>query len=378
MKILIGPDSLKGSVSASQFCTIAEKVIHKHWPNDQVIALPLADGGEGTVEALVQGCKGNLVECEVTNPLGEKIMAQYGLLEDDTVAILEMAAASGLSLVPTNKRNPMNTTTYGTGQLIQDAINRGCKKIIIAIGGSATNDGGLGMMQALGFKCLNASDRPVAYGGQGLLELTRIIPPNAPPFKELDIQIACDVNNPLYGPNGAAHIYSRQKGANDSMIDILDEGLKNLSRVILSSLNIDVSTLAGGGAAGGLGAGLYASIGGTLLPGFEIIKRLTHLDKILDSGIDLLITGEGEMNLQSLNGKLPIELAKYAHSKGIPSIALVGSRNITLEMLKDTGLIAVVPIVNKPMSLEQAMEDGQPLIKEALFHTLSMLHSMRR
>jgi len=378
MKIFIGPDSLKGSISASKFCQIASQIIQDHWPEDEVIAIPLADGGEGTVEALVEGRQGRYRELTVASALGIPIVTQYGLIDNDTVAVIEMASASGLPLVPHSKRNPMKTTTYGTGEMILDALKLGCKKIIIGIGGSATNDAGLGMMQALGFKCIDNKGREIPFGGEGLIALSQILPPADPLLCALihqcEILVACDVSNPLSGPQGSAHVYAPQKGADQAMVQILDQGLKNFSDCVLKDLNVNVTHLEGGGAAGGLGAGLFASLNAKLMPGFEIIRQLVDLDKVLQSGLDLVITAEGQMNEQSLNGKLPVELAKLAKSYGLNTIAIVGSREISFEEVKNKGLIGVFPIVNGPINLEEAIENANNLIQETLIHVLSLMH----
>ena len=375
MKILVGPDSLKDSVSASEFCQIAKDTIAEYWPEDEVITLPLADGGEGTVEALVEGSNGEYVQLKVTGPLYDSVDASYGLINNGKVAIIEMAAASGLPLVAVEDRNPMNTTTYGTGEMILDAINRGVKQIIVGIGGSATNDGGLGMMQALGFKCLDIDGNDVKGTGQGLLNVHTIIPSDLK-LDEITIQVACDVNNPLYGPNGAAYVYGHQKGADPEMVKTLDQGLRNFSSVIKDTFMMDVSALEGAGAAGGLGAGLVI-LGAKLLPGFEIIRKLVSLDDILSNGIDLVITAEGQMNHQSLYGKLPVELAKLAKTYQAKTVAIVGARDIDLEDLKDTGIMGVFPIANKPMSLEESMASGKILIKNTILHVMNLIHTLK-
>ena len=374
MRILVGPDSLKDSVSAKEFCDIAKEVVANNWPGDQVVTMPLADGGEGTVEALVDGSGGEMIVIEATGPLGETVSAHYGLIDDGKVAVIEMAAASGLPLVPVEKRNPMLTTTYGTGELMVDALRRGVKKIIIGIGGSATSDAGLGMLMALGFQCLDSEGEAVSQGGQGLLELTQIVAPEENPFEGIDLQVACDVNNPLYGKKGAAYVYGPQKGADEAMVEVLDQGLRNFSKVVADSLNIHIGDLPGGGAAGGLGASLHACLGGSLKPGFEIIREQVKLDDILKEGVDLVITAEGQMNHQSLSGKLPVELAKLAKHYGSKTIAFVGARDIELAEVRDFGIIGVVPIANKPMTLEASMANGKILIREALENTLSILH----
>lgn len=379
MKILIGPDSLKDSVSASQVCLIATDIITTYWPEDELITVPLADGGEGTVEALVEGTLGRFVSLEVTGPLGTVVESRYGLIYNDEVAVIEMAEASGLPLVPKHLRNPMKTTTFGTGELILDAIDKGCKKIIIGIGGSATNDAGIGMMQALGFKCLDKNENEVPFGGDGLLKLHKILPPDkyrSALYKGITFQVACDVKNPLFGENGAAYIYAAQKGADSQMIKHLDQGLMNFSKCVKRAFDIDISTLSGGGAAGGLGASLFASLNGELLPGFEIINQLVGLEDHFKKDIDLVITSEGQLNHQSLNGKLPIELAKLAKTYDIPTIVLVGSTELSLEELKDTGIIGVFPIASGPMTLSESMANGKQLIRQTLYNILSLLHNI--
>lgn len=380
MRILIGPDSFKDSVSANEFCTIAKNVIDKNWPNDEVVYLPLADGGEGTVDALVQGQKGKYIETLVVGPLGNKILASYGLIDKSEVAVIEMAAASGLPLVEPSLRNPMVTTTYGTGELILDALSKGVKKIIIGIGGSATNDAGIGMLQALGFKCLNNKGEEVPYGGNGLLELSEIKKPlnkhGEFMYKDIEFHVACDVTSPLYGELGAAYIYGPQKGADEKTVELLDFGLVNFANVIKSSLGIDVSNLSGGGAAGGLGACLFGALNGRLEPGFEIIKDQVDLESVFKQGIDLVVTAEGQMNHQSLNGKLPVELAKLGKSYNAKTIALVGAREIDIDEVKEYGIIGVFPIGHKPMSLDESMKNGSKLIESTLEHVLTMVHEL--
>ncbi|SHI75183.1 glycerate kinase [Dethiosulfatibacter aminovorans DSM 17477] len=379
MKILVGPDSFKDSVSAYKFCEIAKEVIAEHWPEDEVTVLPLADGGEGTVEALVAGQKGEFVYAQVEDPLGTLVNAQYGLIEDGKVAVIEMAAASGLPLVPVELRNPMVASTYGTGQLILDAINKGVKRIIVGIGGSATSDAGLGMLQALGFKCLDKNGNEVERGGIALLQLAAIERPVDRDgkfiFEGIDLLVACDVNNPLYGEKGAAYVYGPQKGATEEMVRELDLGLRNFAEVFKKSLGVEVDSLIGGGAAGGLGACLYGALNGQLKPGFEIIKDQVGLEDILKEGVDLVVTAEGQMNHQSLHGKLPIELAKLAKSYGSKTVAIVGARDIAFEEFYEHGIIGVFPIANCPMTLEYSMMNGENLLRDTLVNVLSLLHN---
>lgn len=378
MKILVGPDSFKDSVSAEEFCEIAKELINTNWPDDQVITVPLADGGEGTVDALVAGQEGEFITCQVHGPLSEDIVAKYGMIEDGKVAVIEMAEASGLPLVPVHLRNPMKTTTYGTGELILDAIKKGVKKIIVGIGGSATSDAGLGMLQALDFKCLDKSGDEIDFGGDGLLELDKIISPvNSSGeflYEDIEFLVACDVNSPLYGPDGAAYVYGPQKGASEEMVAILDDGLKNFAKVVEESLDKDVHTLAGGGAAGGLGACIHAALNGQLKPGFEIIREQVELDGLLE-GVDLIITAEGQMNHQSLKGKLPVELSKLGKSYGAKAIVITGSRDLDLSEVSDYDIMGVYPIANGPISLTDSMAKGKELIKDTLLNVLTTIHA---
>ncbi len=380
MRILIGPDSFKDSVSAYEFCEIAKDVIGSYWPEDEVTLLPLADGGEGTVDALVAGQDGEFVKAVVKGPLGGAVEAKYGLIAGGKVAVIEMAEASGLPLVPVSRRNPMLTTTYGTGELILDAVSRGVEKIIVGIGGSATSDAGLGMLQALGFKCLNAEGEEVAFGGNGLVELSSIEAPvdadGKFKYEGLHIEVACDVTNPLYGEKGAAYVYGPQKGADEATVKVLDDGLRNFAKVVKESLGVVVDEISGGGAAGGLGACLSAALSGELKPGFEIIKDQVELVKHLEKGVDYIITAEGQMNHQSFNGKLPVELAKLGSGYGAKTVAIVGARDVTYDEISENGIIGVFPVANRPMSLEESMANGKELIRDTLVHVLSMLHNV--
>ena len=375
MRFLVGPDSLKDSVSAIEFCEIAKKLIHDRYPDDEVIALPLADGGEGTVDALISSGDGKKVELEVTGPLGRKITTYYGILGDGT-AVIEMAKASGIELVEIDERNPMETTTYGTGEIILDAIKRGCTRLIIGIGGSATTDAGLGMMQALGYRCLDKNGEDIVRGGKGMLDLMQILPPKTHEidFQKLTIEVACDVTNPLFGKNGAAYIYAPQKGADHQMVIDLDAGLRNFAKVAEQSFGRDISNLAGAGAAGGLGAGICLALHGELLKGFEIVRNQLHLDEILNSSIDYVITSEGQINSQSLQGKLPVELAKLARKHNIPTVVIVGASDVSVDEVKQIGIQGIFPIQNGPMTLDQSISMGKQLIEETLKNILNLIH----
>lgn len=374
MKILISPDSFKDSISSTEFSERAEKVINSMWPEAETVKCPLADGGEGSLTVIMDTIKGHWIDLEVTGPLGERFNTKYGMTKDRKTALIEMARASGLELVPIDQRNPMRTTTFGLGEMIHDALKKNCEKIVVFIGGSATNDGGLGMLQALGFQCLNHSGNEIDFGGKGMCELSRIIPPKVKyDFKKVDIMVACDVDNPLYGRNGAAYVYAEQKGANKEMIKLLDEGLISLSEILKRDLNRDVNTLKGGGAAGGVGAALYAGLGAQICSGFEVFRVLLKLDALLDQGFDLVITGEGQINKQSIYGKLPIQIARLANERGIKTIVLVGAKHMSLSEVKQEGVIGIYPVIQAPMLLDQAIKETAESLEECIFNVLSTI-----
>lgn len=312
MKILISIDSLKGSLSSIEAGNAIKKGILKVKEDAQVKILPLADGGEGTVDALVQGMNGKKETIEVTGPIAKKVDATYGLLKNTSTAIIEIAQASGLTLVPTELRNPLYTTTYGVGEIIKEAINKGYRNFIVGIGGSATNDAGIGMLQALGFEFYDKNNKLVGLGGKVLNEIRHIKIENR--LKELDeckFKIACDVNNPLFGKNGAAYIYGSQKGATSEIIEELDNGLRNFSKVVKNYLSKDVANVEGAGAAGGLGFAFLAFLNSKLESGIKIILEEIKLEEELKDA-DFVITGEGRLDNQTAMGKAPIGVAKLA------------------------------------------------------------------
>ena len=356
MKVVVAMDSFKGSLSSNELANSVENGIKKVYPDAEVIKIPVADGGEGTVESLVEGTKGHFVEVSVANPLLIPIKAQYGILGDGKTAVIEMATASGLPLIPIDERNPMKTTTYGTGEMIKDAISKGCREFLIGIGGSATNDGGMGMMKALGAKFLDENDFELGHGGEQLEKVTKIDITNLlPEIKECKFLIACDVDNPFYGLNGAAHVYARQKGATEEMVLELDNGLKHFSEIVKQDLNIEISHVPGAGAAGGLGGGFLAFLDGELRPGIDIVLEEVKLKKKLDD-VDFVITGEGRMDFQSVMGKAPVGVAKLAKTKDIPVIALAGGVADDAGEVHNHGIDSVFSIMNYPMTLEEAME----------------------
>ncbi|MDH6306539.1 glycerate kinase [Parabacteroides sp. PF5-5] len=354
-KIVVASDSFKGSVSSLEVADSVEKAIHKVFPECEVLKIPVADGGEGTTESLVYAMNGKMISCEVHDPLMNKIQVQYGILGDMQTAVIEMASASGLPLVPKEKRNPMKTTTYGIGELIKDALTRGCRHFLIGIGGSATNDAGTGMLQALGFRFLDKEGRELGQGGEILQAIHTIDCSQAmPQLKDASFTIACDVNNPFSGENGAAYIYARQKGADDEMIRILDEGLSHFADVIKKEMQQDINAIPGAGAAGGLGGGFLAFLPAILKPGIQMVLEALHFAERI-KGADLVITGEGKLDAQTAMGKTPSGVLQVAQAQGIPVIAIGGSVE-EAESLNKQGFLAVFSILSGIATLQQAMD----------------------
>lgn len=356
MKVLISIDSLKGSLSSIEAANAIKKGILKVKKDAEVKILPLADGGEGTVSALVQGMNGKKETIEVTGPIIKKVNATYGLLKGTNTAIIEMAQASGLTLVPTEFRNPLYTTTYGVGEIIKEAINKGYRNFIVGIGGSATNDAGVGMLQALGFEFYDENNNLVGLGGTVLNEIRHIKVDNR--LKELDecnFKIACDVNNPLFGKNGAAYIYGPQKGATPEVVEQLDNGLRNFSKVVKSNLNKDVANVEGVGAAGGLGFAFLAFLNSKLESGVKIILDEIKLEDEIKC-VDLVITGEGRLDNQTAMGKAPIGVAKLAKKYGVKVIGLAGATTEDAVKCNEEGIDAYFSIVNRAMTIEEAMD----------------------
>lgn len=364
-KIVIAPDSFKGSMSAREAAEAIERGIKAVCPNVIIEKIPMADGGEGTVETLVDATGGRAIKVNVLGPLGEERESYFGILGDGKTAVIEMALASGLPLVPKEKRNPLVTTTYGTGQLIKAALDQGCREFIIGIGGSATNDGGVGMAQALGVRFLDAEGKEIPFGGGSLNRLEKIDTSKIDPrLKECKVMVACDVNNPLCGPKGASAVFGPQKGATPEMVELLDRNLAHLAAVIKRDVGEDVKDFPGAGAAGGLGAGLMAFCHAQLQRGIEIIIQATRLAEKM-AGADLVITGEGQMDFQTAHGKTPMGVATVAKSMNIPVIALVGKIGRGADMLYDQGIDAIFSIAEGPMELEECMKNGAELMERA-------------
>jgi len=365
MKIVIAPDSFKGSLTALQAAEAMEIGTRRVFPDAAIEKVPMADGGEGTVQSLVDATDGEIRVACVRDPLGNEIEAKYGVLGDSITAVIEMAAASGLTLIPPNKRNPLVTTTYGTGQLIRSALEHGCRRLIVGIGGSATNDGGAGMAQALGAKLLTVAGEQIQWGGGSLGELHSIdISGLHPRIAEVETVVACDVNNPLTGERGAAYVYGPQKGATPEIVKVLDANLAHFDKVVARDLGKTVGNIPGAGAAGGLGAGLIAFLNATLRSGIDIVIEAVQLAQRLED-VDLVITGEGRMDFQTVFGKTPVGVAKVAKKRGIPVIAIAGSLAEGADGVYDAGIDAMIDIVPEPMPLESAIENAPALISVA-------------
>ena len=354
-KIVVASDSFKGSVASAEVAECAERAIHKVFPDCEVVKIPVGDGGEGTVETLIAAMQGKTVGCVVHDPLMHPIEVRYGISGDGKTAVMEMAAASGLTLVPVSERNPFLTTTYGTGEMIKDALSRGCRNFLIGIGGSATNDAGMGMLQALGFRFLGSDGQVLGVGG-GMLDRVCSIDDSGifPPLREASFTVACDVNNPFYGEKGAAYIFARQKGADDRMICQLDNGLRKFAALIKRTGRREVDALPGAGAAGGLGGGFVAFLHAELKPGIRMVLDALHFEERIQ-GADLIITGEGKLDKQTCMGKTPFGVLQAGLKQNIPVIVLGGSVEET-EALTKAGFLAVLPILPYPVSLEQAMD----------------------
>jgi len=364
MKVVIAPDSFKESLSAHEVAAQIAAGFREVFPDADYVMVPLADGGEGTVQAMTAATGGRMVSISVTGPLGTAVDAFYGLTGDGRTAIIEMAAASGLMLVPPGQRNPLLTTSYGTGELIRAALAAGVSRMVVGIGGSATNDGGAGMLQALGMRLLDAEDRELGFGGGALGRLARMDAAGLDPrLVEVAIDVACDVENPLLGAQGASAVFGPQKGATPQMVAQLDANLARYAARISRDLGKEVATVPGAGAAGGMGAALLA-LGGRLRPGIQIILEAVGFEAIVRDA-DLIITGEGRIDSQTVSGKAPIGVARIAKRLGKPVIGIAGSLSADAGVVYAHGLDAVFGVVPRPCSLEDALADAAANIRSA-------------
>ena len=354
MKIVIAPDSYKESLSATEVAQAIEKGFREIFPDAQYVSVPVADGGEGTVEAMIAATHGSAHSALVTGPLGEKVNANWGMSGDGKTAFIEMAAASGLALVPPDKRNPLITTSRGTGELILQALDSGASNIIIGIGGSATNDGGAGMVQALGAKLCDANGTEIGYGGGSLNSLNTIdVSGLDPRIKNCAIRVACDVTNPLVGESGASRIFGPQKGATETLILELDRNLAHYADIIKKSLGVDVKNVPGAGAAGGMGAALMAFLGAELKSGIEIVTQALNLEEHIHD-CTLVVTGEGRIDSQSIHGKVPVGVANVAKKYHKPVIGIAGSLTRDVGVVHQYGIDAVFSVLTSIGTLEEA------------------------
>lgn len=357
-KVVIAPDSFKESLTALEVANATEAGFKSVFPHWDYVKIPMADGGEGTVQSLVDATNGSIKQAEVLDPLGRKMKADYGISGDGRQAIIEMATASGLELLEDSERDAMNTTSWGLGDLIRVALDEGVDHILIGIGGSATNDAGAGMIQSLGGKLLDEDGEQIAYGGVNLSQLTTIdLSDLDTRLQDVTIEVACDVNNPLTGPNGASTIYGPQKGANEQAVKELDQNLKHFSEVIYQDLGINIENEPGAGAAGGVGGAMLAFLGAELRKGGELIVEMLTLEDIIKTA-NLVITGEGGINHQTVFGKTPIVVAKTAEKYGIPVIALVGSISEGYKEVYENGIDAVFSILPEVTDLEEALNNA--------------------
>lgn len=365
MKIIIAPDSFKASMTASEAAAAIERGLKKILHDADIVKIPMADGGEGTVSALVASTKGRFVETKALDPLGHKITGIYGILGDDKTAVIEMAAVSGLPLVPADLQNPLNTTTYGTGELIRDALNAGCREFIIGIGGSATNDAGAGMAQALGVKFFreDASEITEFMRGGLLRDVARMDTSGIhPAIAESHVTVACDVDNPLLGPHGCAHVYAPQKGATPEIAEQLDSDMAYFIDIVEKATGHSVRDVPGAGAAGGLGAGLMAFLNAELKPGIELVLNASEFPNRI-SGADMIITGEGKLDYQTAFGKTIAGVTSAARQKDIRVIALAGTIEPSPK-LYEIGLLSYFSICPGPMHLADAIRNGPELLED--------------
>ena len=381
MKLLFASDSFKGSLAAVEICNILEKVARRHFPGAETVSLPVADGGEGTVDALLRAMGGKRMQVKVTGPLFEEETAEWGLLPDGKTAVMEMAQASGLPYVPADKKDPRKATSLGTGEMIADALKRGVRNIFIGIGGSATNDGGIGMLTALGAKFTDADGKPVKpIGG----EMKRVVRADLtgllPELKKTEITVICDVTNPLLGENGATYIYGPQKGATPEIRDELEAGMAHFAEIVSGACGKDIANFSGAGAAGGLGAALGGVLGAKLKSGIDAVLDAVHFEEKL-KGVTLAVTGEGRMDGQSVRfGKVPVGVARRCAARGIPAVAIVGGIGEGAEGLFDLCESTIQSTAPGPMSLEEAMKNAPQLYEQAadrLFRAIRIGMKMR-
>lgn len=372
MKILFASDSFKGSLTSMQISNLLKQATSEIFPNAQTVSMSVADGGEGTMDSLVNSLGGTWKTVDVLGPLQENIKARYGILPEGK-AIIEMAEASGLPLVPSDKRNPQKTTSYGTGMLIRDALESGITDITIAIGGSATNDGGMGAMQALGIKFLDENNNELTGCGENLSKVKNIDLDNLHhAVAKTNFTVMCDVTNPLLGNQGATYTFGHQKGADDTMLAELEYGMSIYANKIKSTIGKDISGKEGSGAAGGLGFALMAFLGAKLQSGIDVVLDLLDFDKKLKD-VDLVITGEGRMDNQSAFGKVPSGIGKRCKKMGVPAVAIVGGLLSGYESIYNCGIESVTTTINGAMTIDEALANSEDLYLDAARRLLRMI-----
>ncbi|WP_347298086.1 glycerate kinase [Dolosigranulum savutiense] len=359
MKIVIAPDSFKESMTALEAANAIERGFRKVFAQADYEKIPMADGGEGTVESVIDATDGKLRQIQVHGPLGEEIYASYGISGDGKLAIIEMAASSGLQLTVEKNRNPMKTSTIGFGELINDALDQGVDELLLGIGGSATNDAGAGMISSLGGKLLNKNGKEIHPTGEGLAQLSKIdLSGLHPRLKDVDIRVACDVDNPLCGPQGASYIYGQQKGGTPEQIEQLDQNLARFAQVLKNQFGRDVMNIPGAGAAGGLGASLVGLLGASLERGGDLIVDILNLKEKIQEA-DLVITGEGGINHQTVYGKTPIAVSMVAQQYNVPTIAIAGCLKDDYAAIFDKGISAAFSIIQELNPLEVILNNGE-------------------
>ncbi|ELY2640560.1 glycerate kinase [Cronobacter sakazakii] len=373
-KIVIAPDSFKESLSAMDVARAIEAGFREIYPQAHYVCVPMADGGEGTVEAMVAATGGQIITTPVTAPLGNKVDSFFGLLGDGETAVVEMAAASGLHLVPTAQRDPRITTSYGTGELILAALERGVKAIIIGIGGSATNDGGAGMMQALGARFLDGEGRELAPGGAALARLERLdLSALDPRLAQVSVTAACDVDNPLCGEKGASAVFGPQKGATPAMVSELDAALRRFGEQLEAATGKAIISAPGAGAAGGMGAALLGMLNAELRPGIEIVIESLGLAQAVRDA-DLVITGEGRLDSQSIHGKTPVGVARVAKQFQRPVVAIAGSLTPDYQIVHEHGIDAAFSVIDRIVTLQEALDDAERNLRVTARNVAALWH----
>ncbi|MCM4174234.1 glycerate kinase [Arenibacter sp. TNZ] len=373
MKFVIAPDKFKGSLTGFEFCNAVEDGLRMVFPDAEIRKMPLADGGDGTIDVVKHYLKGEKITLKVKDPLFRPVSASYIYSPESHIAYIEMAEASGLKLLKDTERNCMQSSTFGTGELIADALEKGATEIILGIGGSATNDGGMGMANALGYLFLDKDGKELDHIGRNLIAVKKVDNSNIhPKLREVKVKVACDVSNPFYGANGAAKIYAVQKGASLEEVEILDKGLRNYAKIIKEQFGIELQKIAGSGAAGGIGGGAVVFLKGQLTSGIDLIKELADFDNAIE-GIDWIITGEGQLDEQTLSGKTINGVVNSAAKKHIPVAALCGSASISIEQQKEFGLAYVISIVRGISTLKEAMETSYVNLVNASYNFARIL-----